>query len=126
MKKVIVFGCGKGGYNTYKYYSNKYHIVAFTDNNKELYGTMINNIKVINPNQISNFNYDMILIASMYKESILKQLINELDISKNNIELVSDNILNNPSTSISKEILFFTLLSISVYILTKLLEYSLK
>jgi len=126
MKKIILFGCGQGGHNAYKYYSKKCNIVAFSDNNKDLYGTMINNIKVINPNKISTLNYDSIFISSMYREFIFKQLISELNISKDNIEFVRDDILNDNITSIFKEIFFFIFLSTSVYSLTHFLEYSLK
>lgn len=76
-KDFIIFGASNGGEILHHYFKiyNK-NILAFCDNNKSLWGRSFKNIDIIEPNKLkkfSNGDYN-ILIASMYYDSIYKQL----------------------------------------------------
>jgi len=116
-KNIIIFGCGNSGQDTYNYIKDNFNIVAFIDNNKELHNTYMLNIKILNPSEINLITFDFIVIASMYKYEIKEQLIVQykipieqiislddilaiqnmtteiMDITKNNLENDSKNIL---------------------------------
>ena len=62
--KIILFGCGEI-YNKYKYkIQDHIKILGIIDNKKELYGTLIDGIKIYNPVEAKNFSYDYIVLMS--------------------------------------------------------------
>lgn len=65
MKRVIIFGAGKSGKNRYKCLKDKYdvEVVAYADNDSEKWGGRCNDICIIAPEEIQQFEYDEILIA---------------------------------------------------------------
>jgi len=75
MKNIIIFGVGEFGKNIYLQYKEKYNIVNFCDNNKNMWGEFLNGIKIVSPLEISNIKYDKIFIASSFCEEIFEQLI---------------------------------------------------
>lgn len=84
--KVIVFGAG----NFYRERKEKLNsfddieIVAFADNNSSLWGTEIDGNPVVPPDQIQTFEYDNVLIMSIYIYAIYEQLIN-LEVDKDRV-----------------------------------------
>ena len=78
--RVLIFGAGHGGQKYYNYISKDTSttIAAFVDNNPKLMGTSIDNISIISPNEIKNFQFDKIIISTMpkYALEILSQLKN--------------------------------------------------
>lgn len=84
--KVIVFGIG-GYYREQKETLASFHdieIVAFTDNNALLWNKEVDGIIVIPPDFIQTFEYDNILIMSLYVSQIYVQLL-ALGIEENRI-----------------------------------------
>ena len=77
MKKmrVIVFGLGQV-YRTFEKLidNEKVNIIALSDNNPVLQGTILDGKSVIKPDDIINLDYDYIIITSGYYESITNQL----------------------------------------------------
>ncbi len=75
--KVIIFGVG----NYYleqkerlKSYSD-IEILAYTDNNAALWGKKIDEVEIVSPDSIRQFQYDVIVIMSTYGAEIYHQLI---------------------------------------------------
>ncbi|MEB2298497.1 LicD family protein [Lysinibacillus xylanilyticus] len=90
MKKILLFGASSGGQNFFKNHSADYEFLAILDNDINKHGKILNNVEVVSPEHISSYHYDKIIVASMYVESISKQL-SELGIPKGKIEFASKN-----------------------------------
>lgn len=96
-QKCIVWGTGEVFEIIFKHkdmlYSElwiDYEILAFADNDQNKWGKDFHNKKIISPSQISEYEYDKIVICSSYYEEIRKQCTDELGISKNCIVLGED------------------------------------
>lgn len=75
MIKILIFGTGINMQKISKVINyNKVEIIALIDNNNLKWGRKINNIKVISPHKIKQYNYDFIIIASIDYINITKQL----------------------------------------------------
>lgn len=75
LKKVILFGAGSMLSSSIKYLnSNNIEVCLICDNNEQIHGKTLNNIQVIPPNKIINYDYP-VLIISMYAGDIAKQLM---------------------------------------------------
>lgn len=75
-KRLIVFGTGSAAQEIIKYIDNdKAEILCFADNNKEKAGDTFWGCKIIPPEQMCNYSYDYILIASSYWKEIRHQLV---------------------------------------------------
>jgi O-methyltransferase len=82
--KVIIFGAGGGGKNLTKEIEDRndlYEIIAYTDNDPKLQGTVLFGKPVIHPSNISSYDYDQIIIAAMDTYNITNQLTKEYGIS---------------------------------------------
>ena len=61
-KKILIYGLGKSGISTYKFLNNKAEVYIFDDNKKK--NININsNQRLYNLNEISKFNFDIIIIS---------------------------------------------------------------
>lgn len=84
--RVIFFGAGKFASNIWEevvekpqLYTDEY--LAFVDNNVDLWGTTFGGKPVIAPLEIKRIEVDLVVIVSIYENSIRKQLTEELDIA---------------------------------------------
>jgi len=94
MKKpnIIVFGASKAGENYLKN-QDSYHILAIADNDTMKQGKDLFGITIISPDQINQYSYDYIIIASMFIEGITKQLVEDLAVAKDKIIYVPKRLL---------------------------------
>jgi galactoside O-acetyltransferase len=76
IKKVICFGAGSLARKIYSYLRKheSVEILAFADNNQLLWYGAIDNIPIIPPKDILEYNYESILILGPYQEEIIIQL----------------------------------------------------
>ncbi|MCM1047754.1 MAG: glycosyltransferase family 4 protein [Clostridiales bacterium] len=74
--KIIIFGIGKI-YNKVKcyFYGEDTEVVALVDNNREIFGTLMDGYVVDIPEHIEQYHYDCIVIASSYVIDIRQQLL---------------------------------------------------
>lgn len=86
--KAIIFGASRGGQNYIKNHSHEYEVLAVADNNTAVHGQFVEDKLIIAPADISSYPYDKVIVASMYVDSITKQLI-ELGIPKEKIAYAS-------------------------------------
>jgi hypothetical protein len=86
MKKTIIFGASNGGINFMKNSQEDREFLAFVDNDIAKQKKKLLNLQVISPTDISNYDYDEIIIASIFGLEIKKQLLN-LGIDKSKIIL---------------------------------------
>ena len=77
-KKIILFGTGdRASKISLLLDQNKYEIIAFCDNEKSRQNHFINGKIIISPDANHNYNYDYIIITSIYHyNTIKKQLLN--------------------------------------------------
>ncbi|HHV27330.1 MAG TPA: hypothetical protein GXX63_09065 [Tissierellia bacterium] len=80
--RIIMFGASIGGkqFLSYVKENDKYEILAVADNDKSKQNTLFCDIPVIDPIRISDYEYDYIIITSMYTLEIKEQLLNEFKI----------------------------------------------
>lgn len=89
MYNFFIWGTGKVAkrfvMNHYNDFFRDNSIVGFIDNSSEMHKKQIFDISVISPNQIGQYTYDYILVASSFDEEITHQIIEELHIPKEKI-----------------------------------------
>ena len=69
-KKCMIFGCGAVGKVAYNKLNQIYNILAYIDNNKELWGNSMNKTSIISPTdakQIHDDNEDIVIIIAVVK-----------------------------------------------------------
>lgn len=72
--KVIIFGTGKL-YRSGRYNFSDMEIVAFADNDPAKWGTYLDGVPIISPDRISDYQYDYILLVTVYYKEIYEQLL---------------------------------------------------
>lgn len=86
---ILIFGTGSATVSYIKdnkeFFENNIEIIAFIDNNEKKQKRKFIEKKVIAPNCISKYNYDIILICSTYEEEIYEQLVSEIKIVEEKI-----------------------------------------
>jgi len=102
-KKIIIYGTGKYCTNVIekvKYDEFFSNIIAFCDSDKSKHNTNFFGKKIISPEQLSNFDYDYILIASPLYEQEIKNILNDIKIplqkifTMPNVDIAIDTIYN--------------------------------
>lgn len=84
MYNVIIFGTGKTCKVVESGLNEETNIIAYCDNDKTKWNKKLKGKNIIPPSDLNNMNYDYIIIASQYNESIYNQLI-EMKIENNKI-----------------------------------------
>lgn len=74
-KRIIIFGLGSLYRRAIIYIKDLYEIVALTDNNQSLHGTMVDGVLVISPSELLLKKCDGILVLSSFYKEIHQQLI---------------------------------------------------
>lgn len=92
--KVILFGASRAGESFIEYAkkANEYEILAIADNDITKQNTFFYGYPVIAPAQISEFEYDFIIITSAFALQIQDQLITELKVNKSKIKAAPKSI----------------------------------
>lgn len=91
--KIQVFGGGNSFTEYYNFctdYWREVEICVILDNDNEKWGRDVYGINIESPAHIHQYEYDAILICSIYEEEIEKQLIEEFCIDKEKIETRRD------------------------------------
>jgi len=86
--KVIIFGAGVGGKILTKEIEEKqypFEIIAYTDNDPKLQGTLLFGKPIIRPKEITAYDYEEIIIAAMDNYNITNQLTKEYGIKLESI-----------------------------------------
>lgn len=68
----------------------KYDIICIVDNDSSKWGTVFNGYKVISPSDIEKYEYDIIIICSIYSNVIYSQLTKKLGVKSNKITTYFD------------------------------------
>lgn len=79
-KKTVIFGAGEWGKVAYYYYRESCEIVYYIDNDKAIWGTNVNGIKVCSPEILREQEYTVIIANKRHEEAIKRQLLNDYDI----------------------------------------------
>ncbi|PIC94704.1 hypothetical protein CSV69_15455 [Sporosarcina sp. P26b] len=90
--KVIVFGASEGGKNYYEKQTD-YKILAFIDNDKNKHGNLIGSILIVSPENMKKYDYDYIIIASVFYKEIKNQLLNKFKISPKKVKVAPKRLL---------------------------------
>ncbi len=75
--RTILFGTGQSALKELAYLAKNPHvrILGFVDNDKKKQGETLHGLPIFSPGQISGMEFDRVVIASMYVDSILTQLV---------------------------------------------------
>jgi FlaA1/EpsC-like NDP-sugar epimerase len=89
--KCIIFGAGDIGRRLCGEIKNigNDEVLCFVDNNRHKQDTVIDGVRVLSPDKIFDFDYDKIIIATSYTDSMLAQLL-DMGIERNKIEIKGD------------------------------------
>lgn len=93
MDEIILFGAGNTGKRVYGELTSKFKICCFLDNDRDKWNTIFDGIEVLKPSieNIQKYNFQYILICSVYgKEKIREQLL-KLGITENKIRFKASN-----------------------------------
>ncbi len=85
MKKLLIWGTGSTCTSMLRFFDSEKEdaqIIAFIDNDPRRQGDVFEGKPVIAPSQINQFQYDEILICSVYSDEIYQQLKNDLHIAE--------------------------------------------
>lgn len=74
MKECIIFGTGSFGKKGYYKLCNDFHILAYSDNNPNTWGSTVNGKDVIKPDMIPQDDNVAVVICSTYFDEINRQL----------------------------------------------------
>lgn len=95
-KKICIFGTGEHGKKVHSLLQ-KYLIKVdyFSDNNKELWGSLVNNVRVISPNDLASVKDDtLVILGNYYHSEVIKQQLKDLGIENIIEKSEIDNILS--------------------------------
>ena len=88
LKQAVVFGFGRFFFENESCIRSKYEIVGIVDNDAQKEGWSYKGITISRPGRIAEISYDIVLVVTRIgKSNILRQLINELNISSDKIVL---------------------------------------
>lgn len=79
-KKIVIFGAGEWGRIAYYYYKGSCEIACYIDNDKAIWNTDMNGIKVCPPDILKDQKYTVVIANKRYEEEIKKQLLSDYDI----------------------------------------------
>ena len=74
MKQCVIFGAGTAGKRAFYKLSLIYDVIAYADNNHELWGRKVHDVNIIDPIEINNYTCDVV-ICSEYFDEIWHQLL---------------------------------------------------
>lgn len=84
--KAICFGAAGGGMRLYNAISEKYEILAFTDNDPRKWGKTLHQIKILPVTESLKLDYDVIVISSAPGYDSIKNQLIELGVSEHMID----------------------------------------
>ncbi len=91
--KAILFGAGDGGKNGFRYIRKKYQVLGFCDNDARKHGKTFCDLPIYAPAQLTELEYDVIIISSMYHKEIYDQLVTEMEIPFHKVEALDSRIV---------------------------------
>tara|TARA_E500000178_G_C16351507_1_gene457729 strand:+ start:7 stop:396 length:390 start_codon:yes stop_codon:yes gene_type:complete len=74
-EKKVIFGCGKGGKNSYNYLRDKSNIIAFCDNDPKKWNKKLFGIRIVSPSDLIKLDFNEIIISSQQAYKIKIQLL---------------------------------------------------
>ena len=92
-KKIVLFGTGSVALLFHGLFAEKCRILCFCDNNTSNQGKKIKGKPVIDPKNITEYEFDYVLIASSFDLEIYDQLVNQLAIKPRQISVVPIDLL---------------------------------
>lgn len=104
---VLIFGTGKFSIFVDNVLNDNVKVLAYVDNDKSKWNEKKNKVSIISPDNISNYEYDYIIIGSQFNEEIYNQLL-DMGVNKNKIlqfSKILDNHWNYYKSSINSFVL---------------------
>lgn len=90
MDNIIIFGAGNTGIREYEKHSKECNVLCFLDNDEEKWGKELRGITILEPtySNIEEYDYDYILIASVYGKQVIEKQLIETGILKDKIRFL--------------------------------------
>lgn len=95
--QIIIFGGGLWGKMAYYYYATRTEILCFIDNNKDIWGTMIEGIHINSPDVLKTYDLDKVSVVIAVKNSwreIQKQLFNDYNVMESTLFRIEEHSCN--------------------------------
>lgn len=89
-EKVIIYGTGGTAkfYVQYDLNQEVFEVLAFSDGNKEKWNQELFRYKIVPPSELSGYDYDIIIVASVFFQDIKKELVEKYHIPENKIQTI--------------------------------------
>lgn len=75
LKKIILFGAGLVGRQVLPKYIERFDVLAIADNDSKKQSGTLSGIDIIHPKQISQYDYDYLVVTSTSIQPIIDQLL---------------------------------------------------
>jgi len=97
---VIVFGVGQFFHTLKDYLFENYNIIAFMDNDVQKQGTLLDNIDIVNPKDISAYKFEKVIVTIiLFQEQLVRQLL-DLGVDRHKIVLAVNFLMMNDEGNI--------------------------
>lgn len=83
--KAIVFGATPSAWEDYDEIKKSYDIVAYCDNDHNKWNTYMDNIKIISPQDIFEYQWDEIIVISLSAMNVIKKQLLDMGVPQNRI-----------------------------------------
>lgn len=93
MKEIIIFGTGEIGKSAISYLKNEYNILFLVDNDCGKWGNYVDGYIIESPKKIKNYDYNIVVASTKYRNDIVKQLWN-MGVNKDKIYLYNRYLRN--------------------------------
>ena len=94
--KTLLFGAGAGSKIFRQNEQNNRIFLAYIDNDVKKHNELFDNLLVIPPSKINNYNYDEIIITTQWANDVRNQLVNELNIDNTKVIIPLKSALKKP------------------------------
>lgn len=94
-KKILVFGTGVAGQRAFEYFKPllEFDQLGWLDNNNDKQGQLFQGLPIYAPTQLTELNFDLIIIASSFHTEIKTQLTEKLGITASCIQNIPAHVL---------------------------------
>lgn len=91
--KTLLFGAGQGALQYMINKADEQTFIGFLDNDRNKHGSVFEGLPIYSPDQLSELEYDQIVVSTQWALEVQNQLLNELNVPASKVILPNKNQL---------------------------------